>query len=56
MSRNILNSVSVKTLGVALAIVLAGCASDTKNQNRAKEAAARYWSDKAYPASPMTCR
>jgi hypothetical protein len=39
-----------KVLAVtALAIVLASCASDTKNQNRAKEAAARYWSDKAYP-------
>lgn len=34
---------------IALAVVLSGCASDTKNQNRAKEAAARYWSDKAYP-------
>jgi hypothetical protein len=29
--------------------MIAGCASDTKNLNRAKEAAARYWSDKAYP-------
>jgi hypothetical protein len=33
----------------ALAMVVASCASDTKNINRAKEAAARYWSDKAYP-------
>jgi hypothetical protein len=36
-------------VGVALAVMIAGCASDTKNLNRAKEAAARYWSDKAYP-------
>jgi hypothetical protein len=36
-------------VGIALAVMLAGCASDTKNLNRAKEAAARYWSDKAYP-------
>jgi hypothetical protein len=35
--------------GVAVAVLLAGCASDTKNLNHAKEAAARYWSDKAYP-------
>jgi hypothetical protein len=36
-------------VGAALAVMIAGCASDTKNLNRAKEAAARYWSDKAYP-------
>lgn len=28
---------------------LAGCASDQKAQNHAKEMAARYWQDKAYP-------
>ena len=28
---------------------LAGCASDQKAQNHAKETAARYWQDKAYP-------
>src|SRR4051812_17475392 len=36
-------------VAIAAAAILAGCASDTKNINRAKEAAARYWSDKAYP-------
>lgn len=35
--------------GVVSVLILGGCASDTKNKNRAKEAAARYWSDKAYP-------
>ena len=31
-----------------LALVLSGCASE-KAKNKAKEAAARYWQDKAYP-------
>jgi hypothetical protein len=33
---------------LALALVTAGCASD-RAKNQAKEAAARYWQDKAYP-------
>ncbi len=34
--------------GVISALALAGCASD-KAKNKAKESAARYWQDKAYP-------
>lgn len=33
---------------VALTLILAGCSSERK-KNQAKEAAARYWQDKAYP-------
>jgi hypothetical protein len=33
---------------ITLSLVLTGCATD-KKLNRAKEAAARYWQDKAYP-------
>ena len=33
---------------LGLGLVLSGCASE-KAKNRAKEAAARYWQDKAYP-------
>jgi hypothetical protein len=36
-------------VGIALALMISSCASDTKNLNRAKEAAAHYWTDKAYP-------
>ena len=35
-------------LGVIGVLALAGCASD-KAKNKAKESAARYWQDKAYP-------
>lgn len=34
---------------LVLAIGLVGCASGEKAKNHAKEAAARYWQDKAYP-------
>lgn len=36
------------TLALALAIGSAGCSSD-KAKNKAKESAARFWQDKAYP-------
>lgn len=36
------------TTAALLALVLSGCASD-KTRNRAKEMAAKYWQDKAYP-------
>ena len=45
-SRNLLKLISVA--GVALMLVVAGCSSD-KTRNRAKEMAAKYWQDKAYP-------
>jgi hypothetical protein len=38
---------SIATVAV-LTLVLTGCASD-KTRNRAKEMAAKYWQDKAYP-------
>lgn len=44
--RNIIGVVVVAL--AASAILVSGCSS-TKEKNRAKEAAARYWQDKAYP-------
>jgi hypothetical protein len=41
-----------RLLSLALALSMAagmGCASSEKAKNRAKETAARYWQDKAYP-------
>jgi outer membrane murein-binding lipoprotein Lpp len=36
------------SLSVSLLLVLSGCSSERK-KNQAKESAARYWQDKAYP-------
>ncbi|MGK5084142.1 hypothetical protein WDW37_12670 [Bdellovibrionota bacterium FG-1] len=36
-------------VSLCLAVGLVGCASGEKAKNRAKETAARYWQDKAYP-------
>ncbi len=50
LSKNRFLVVAAPAVAFALsAVIFAGCASDTKNLNRAKESAARYWSDKAYP-------
>jgi hypothetical protein len=35
-------------LGLSIALVLSGCATE-KKKNQAKEAAAKFWQDKAYP-------
>ncbi len=45
-----MKSLTVKLLAsfALLAVIVSGCASD-KTRNRAKEMAAKYWQDKAYP-------
>src|SRR3954464_11818996 len=40
--------IAAGVLGLACLIVFSGCASEAK-KNQAKEAAAKYWQDKAYP-------
>ena len=42
------SSMKVVMTALALGLVFTGCASD-KTKNRAKELAAKYWQDKAYP-------
>jgi hypothetical protein len=48
-----MKTTTMKNSGLALcalaALAAAGCASDTKMKNKAKESAARFWQDKAYP-------
>lgn len=46
MKKTNLNGVMIAAFALAL---LTGCASSEKAKNHAKEMAARYWQDKAYP-------
>ncbi len=48
MSNKKVSGFFVATLG-AILVLMGGCASGEKAKNRAKENAARYWQEKAYP-------
>ena len=48
MKKKVSNVLTLAVLSLAASVIVSGCAGE-KAKNHAKESAARYWQDKAYP-------